>query len=416
MFSQVRTPQEKVAQAKNYLVLSYPFFGNLILRLETTEDYECNSSWTDGVSFGYNPEYINSLSVEEVQGILAKAVLKLGLGHTTRRGDRNYELWQLASEYVTNPIVMESGKNKISLPQPVLFRNDLKGLSVEDAYKKLQKEQQESKNKNGKKTEGDQETDEEKEERQGGENSEKEQQTEQQTDVEVKDAKDKEGNKLTGGEKNKEEQKWRINIQQSYEIAKSIGDIPAGLERFVVKLLNPKLGYELLRVFMEIISRDDYYWAIPNKRYIALNTYLPSLKSEDLPPVVAAIDSSGSISEPALTRFLSEVEYILTIYKTTVYLVLCDCRVHKVYELTQDDLPLQLNRNIKLYGYGGTDFRPPFEWVEKEGITPSVFLYYTDMECHDFPSQEPDYPVIWIKEGEYNNKPPFGDLIELGTE
>jgi len=42
---------------------------------------------------------------------------------------------------------------------------------------------------------------------------------------------------------------------------------------------------------------------------------------------------------------------------------------------------------------GGTDFRPVFDWVAREGETPDGLIYLTDMYgC--FPSA-PGYPVLW---------------------
>ncbi|QLQ25062.1 MAG: hypothetical protein HZT41_09480 [Dechloromonas sp.] len=37
-------------------------------------------------------------------------------------------------------------------------------------------------------------------------------------------------------------------------------------------------------------------------------------------------------------------------------------------------------------GYGGTDFRPVFEWVANEGLNPSCLVYLTDMAGY-FPSR-----------------------------
>ena len=46
-----------------------------------------------------------------------------------------------------------------------------------------------------------------------------------------------------------------------------------------------------------------------------------------------------------------------------------------------DDLPDE----IAIKGRGGTDFRPGFTWLDQQGIQPRVCLYFTDMECSDYP-------------------------------
>lgn len=40
-------------------------------------------------------------------------------------------------------------------------------------------------------------------------------------------------------------------------------------------------------------------------------------------------------------------------------------------------------------GGGGTDFVPPFRWVEENGIFPQCLIYLTDLCCHSFP-EPPD--------------------------
>ena len=60
-----------------------------------------------------------------------------------------------------------------------------------------------------------------------------------------------------------------------------------------------------------------------------------------------------------------------------------------------DDLPDE----IALKGRGGTDFRPGFEWLDEQGIQPTVCLYFTDMECCSYPETEPSFSTIWVNWG-----------------
>ena len=52
-----------------------------------------------------------------------------------------------------------------------------------------------------------------------------------------------------------------------------------------------------------------------------------------------------------------------------VHVLYCDTAVADVETLSPDDLPLAL----KPEGGGGTDFRPPFDWVEQQGIALADF-------------------------------------------
>ena len=66
---------------------------------------------------------------------------------------------------------------------------------------------------------------------------------------------------------------------------------------------------------------------------------------------------------------------------------------------------------IEPKGFGGTDFRPVFKWVEEEGITPSCLVYLTDM-AGTFPTHGPDYPVLWGDTEGYA-PPPFGEHVRI---
>ena len=79
-----------------------------------------------------------------------------------------------------------------------------------------------------------------------------------------------------------------------------------------------------------------------------------------------------------------------------------------------DDLPDE----IALKGRGGTDFRPGFEWLDEQGIQPTVCLYFTDMACSSYPETEPAFPTIWVNWGpapsEWNREP-WGERIDIGA-
>nr|MBL0700358.1 hypothetical protein [Desulfobacterales bacterium] len=135
---------------------------------------------------------------------------------------------------------------------------------------------------------------------------------------------------------------------------------------------------------------------------------LPSLRSDDLPEVVIAVDTSGSISQVELDQFAAELSAILEFCAMTVHLLYCDMRVIRAETFQRQDLPI----SIAPGGGGGTDFRPAFEWVEQQNISPRCLIYLTDLECTRFP-EEPFYPVLWARIGSAGKQPPFGDVIDI---
>lgn len=61
-------------------------------------------------------------------------------------------------------------------------------------------------------------------------------------------------------------------------------------------------------------------------------------------------------------------------------------------------------------GGGGTDFKPIFAWLEQQGKSPDMLLYFTDAEG-PFPEFEPHFPVIWLVKGKA--PVPWGQRIQL---
>jgi hypothetical protein len=60
----------KILKARTALVLNHPFFASLTLRLQVREDYSCQTVWTDGRVFTYNPHYVNILPANKLAGRL----------------------------------------------------------------------------------------------------------------------------------------------------------------------------------------------------------------------------------------------------------------------------------------------------------------------------------------------------------
>ena len=69
------TAKEKLIKARAALVLDEPFFGSLVLRLNVLEDSSCNTLWVNGSSLGFNPSFVDSLSMDKLKGCLCHEVL-----------------------------------------------------------------------------------------------------------------------------------------------------------------------------------------------------------------------------------------------------------------------------------------------------------------------------------------------------
>lgn len=421
----VMTAMEKVTKARSSLILDAPFFGSLLLRLKMIEDNSIDTMATNGKVIKFSSAFVLSISMDNLKGVLIHEILHCTFEHMARRNNRNMLEWNRACDYAINPIVFESG---FKLPSGVLFETEFKGKSADEIYSDLQGQKQSeqgqnsqsdsngsnsgSDNDNSSQGENTQNND------QNGKNSQnstpqgnsgKDSGQDQQWQIGgIEDTQDENGNISTQAN-DEMAQQWRIATIQAYTQCKAMGGkIPSAIDRLVNEIKNPRIDWkETLRRFVSSNARNDYTWSVPNRRHIGSGLYLPEIKSEELGKIVLAIDTSGSISANDLDQFASELSDILESYNgielTVIY---CDTEIANVQEFTSDDLPLQLDAK----GFGGTDFRPPFNWIEENGIEPICMIYFTDGYCNRYP-MEPDYPVLWIGTVEF--QPRFGDFAYL---
>jgi Uncharacterized protein conserved in bacteria len=383
----------KLQVARTALVLDQPFFGALLMRLKMVEDTSHESMWTDGVFVGYNPAFVDGINIHELQGVLCHEVLHAANGHTWRRGHRDPKRWNEACDYAINPIVVDDAK--LPLPKGALLDQAYKGMSVEQIYDRLRQNGdsgQQTQKGQGSGTGA---------QPQAGDGS------GQQDDPggagigEVRDTPDP--------DKSAElESEWKMAITQAAKAAQMQGKLPGSLQRLVEDTLQVKVDWRsVLHRFVQQAARNDYSWKKPNARYMHLGLYSPALHSEQMGPMVVVVDTSGSIDEGLLGQLSSELNAIAgEMRPDAVHVMYVDAMVHRVDEFAGGEA-IEFNP----VGGGGTDFRPAFDWVEKEGLNPSCLVYLTDM-MGTFPESEPEYPVLWGDTlGAY--PAPWGEVVPI---
>ena len=132
----------KVRQALTSLVLKNPFFASLALKMEYVEDSKCKTFWTDGKRIGYNPNFADGLTLEEIMGVIAHEIFHVFLLHHTRFNYKNKEMWNKATDYVINYQLIQSG---FKLPKGVLLDDRFTNTNAEDVYRILEQEENQKK-------------------------------------------------------------------------------------------------------------------------------------------------------------------------------------------------------------------------------------------------------------------------------
>lgn len=183
--------------------------------------------------------------------------------------------------------------------------------------------------------------------------------------------------------------------------------------RLISELTAPKIDWrEQLREFMSAVSQghDDSTWRRPNRRWLGEDLYMPSSISESMGSLVVGIDTSGSVSGPMVSAFLSEVVGICqNVMPEVLHLIECDATIqsHKVFDQGSLD---QLGAITELHGGGGTDMRVIFDHITKNNIKPEAVIVLTDGYT---PWPETlEYPTLWAIT-EKHLAAPVGTTIHL---
>ena len=135
---------------------------------------------------------------------------------------------------------------------------------------------------------------------------------------------------------------------------------------------------------------------------------IESLEYKDVKRIrefVIAIDTSGSVMGEQVQAFLQKTYNILQstesfFSRINVHIIQCDAEVQEDRKITsQKDFDNYLD-TMQLHGFGGTDFRPVFQYVDElvragEFTNLKGMIYFTDGRGI-FPEKKPDYDAAFV--------------------
>ncbi|MDR1639369.1 MAG: VWA-like domain-containing protein [Clostridiales bacterium] len=141
-----------------------------------------------------------------------------------------------------------------------------------------------------------------------------------------------------------------------------------------------------------------------------------------------AIDTSGSVSGDLVQAFLQKTYNILMTTesfhtKVNICIMQCDAAIQSVAKISNKEDMEKYFDNLVIRGFGGTDFRPVFERVDKmiaegEFFNLKGLIYFTD-GYGVFPSRKPAYETVFVfmDEGvELPDVPPWAIKLAIGDE
>jgi predicted metal-dependent peptidase len=395
-----RRAAEKLKAARTWLMLQKTaaacFFGSLLYQLPSRADWSCDTAWTDGVHIGYSPAFVDGLPMEQVAAVLVHEVMHLVLSHHARRAGRTPVRWNVAADAALNHEVRKGG---FALPQGVVFAGEKggplpdarPGLTAE-AYYEMLPDEAECAKKYG------------------------------PGPGEVRDGPADGADGQSGAVKGSAAD-WKEKAARARAAAQAAGrgDLPAGLGRSVSEALKPAVDWcGVLRDFMTERGPRERTHSRPDKRlWPAIFAPGRARRRNAAPPVVIAVDTSGSISPAMLDLFAAECAGVAAACGSELAIVYHDAAVAKV-DLWDpaDGLPLKLSPA----GGGGTSHACVFEWCAANaegfascGLPAACAVCLTDLYTQ-FPDAAPHLDVLWCVPRSANpdpRPPPFGRLVAV---
>lgn len=372
------TAKEKLIRCRVQLTNSHPFFGRLVMSLKFIEKKEIGTMGVNkfGVLY-YNPDFVDKLSQDELKGVLCHEILHCAFEHFDEKHKPHHQIANVVEDLVNNDLIR---KNGLQLPSQALMPSsnhefelklpkggthtvsDIDKRTSYSLYDEVYKVWEDNK-KDGDGNGGD------------GDGWQK------GHDEHLRDDKKGEGKngKNNKGVSHRDSEYWKNKIVESYMASKQAGKSPAGIDRIVDKITNPKMTWrQMLQKFIRDRIPYDFTWRRPNKRTYSSGWYFPKTKKEGV-TVTLLIDTSGSVSEKELGQIFGEMKGIVgQIRGLNLRVIYHDTKVYEGMTKINPSLIDVKNEFTKAKGGGGTDFETAYKWVEDNVRDTDIIIHATD--------------------------------------
>ncbi|SCX79424.1 Predicted metal-dependent peptidase [Lachnospiraceae bacterium XBB2008] len=365
---------DHISEFRSELMKNMPFFGDIMSHVDVVENNSVETACTNGRVIYYNSSFMHRLSVWQQNYIMMHELMHIILLHFSIKIGMDEHLWNVASDYVVNGLLEEglgikegpSKRYNIGFDKPDFgcFLSSYTGQAVEQLYHALYQD-----NKNNRRSpyvllirDG------------------------YGLPVKLKPVKrkmDPGGYDIIFDLTPAEAELLKNEIKKLVDDAtKSWSDDPSiqivAEELNILKHADRLPWKKLLKRFLMEAEAEDTSYDHPERKYLHMELILPGAGTEsvrsNLENIWAFVDSSGSISQDELNRFVSELYDICRQFDSNVNIGFWDTSVHDVYTNVAKDDIARCNVNYR----GGTDANSVYDYLEKNRIDPKVMLILTD--------------------------------------
>jgi predicted metal-dependent peptidase len=218
------------------------------------------------------------------------------------------------------------------------------------------------------------------------------------------------------------------------------GDQKGGLHQGLNQLNREKYNYatflKRFSVLGEVMQVNDEEFDLLFYTYgLKLYGNLPLIEPLEYKEVkrikefVVAIDTSGSVQGKTVQMFIQKTYNILKqtesfFTRINLHIIQCDAEVQEDFKITNSEEFEKYITSMQLRGFGGTDFRPVFTYVDqlienKEFENLKGLIYFTD-GYGTYPTRKPDYDTafVFLDEDyvEVPDVPPWAIKLVLSTD
>ena len=430
--------EEILKQGKKAVCRELPPFIRAINALEFKAS-DNNCTYTNGNTFYYSPEYIcrqYKTNKNHTTRLLLHSLLHCALLHVYNTDFKNQKLWDLACDICVEKIINDANTSCSKTDKSATQINIIKKLSektknftAENIYYYLQTEKEISDDFNTYKalfsidshsiwykntlfsTDDDEET------------------VEVEARSIYKREDDRDGPSQNGGKTltefsnsnaEKPEEAWREITKQiirDLEIFPSQRGSNVGENLQILEsVTRDEYDYsELLKRFIETdesleINDDEFdyiYYTYGLKLYenIPLIEPLEYAENGKINKLVIAIDTSGSVKGDIVEGFIRKTYSILNstdFFKKSseIHILQCDADIQNIAVIKSSQELEEYMKDLVLHGFGGTNFTPVFQYVDKLYESSSKkeingLIYFTDGDGI-YPEKTPPYKSIFI--------------------
>ncbi len=376
---------------RTLLVLHMPFYAELLMHFSIERDDSVGTACTDGQSIRWSERFFSTLSAPQIRYVLMHELFHIVLMHPARAAGKDPAAWNAAADLIVNDLCDRAGaelakeSDELTLERPGdgIFSQSpvLTHQTADDLYAVILGDQTEGRTSGNmvllRRT--------------------------YEYDLHTNVIKSYGGRYYRGntpssvpnsttvpvppdllaaaGEEGLEglEAQMRALLQVASTRSRGMGLSSEVERRLMLALKKKPLNWKkLLRDYLSEALSDDASYATPERKYIHMDLILPGHtldETGELEQVWAFIDSSGSIGNEDMNRFITELYHISKQFHCEMNLCYWDTSVTDVYKKlrSEQDVLKALPRHS-----GGTDIRCVYRWVQQNRIRPYVALILTD--------------------------------------